>query len=234
MTLAQAITRVLKRVGMSSSTSEFQDVARTYINLMMAETVSDIPWWWLDITTTFATVDGTRTYNPISGQVTAWWSFVDETNNYPLDIIDADSYDSFDPDRSESGDARDIYISGVDATTGYPAIDVFPLPDSADTIRVRYRKDVDEWTSSNDASDFLTLGIPRIIESVLVYGATSLYLEELGDDSGAGREAGNLDRVMRIARKQNIQMQGNKRFPPITQGGQVNALIRVDSSLAVP
>lgn len=192
-----------------------------------------VPWWWLDRTTTFATVASTRTYNPISGNVTAWWSFVDETNNLTLDIIGPDAYDSYDPDRSESGNPRAVYVSGVDDTTGYPAVDVFPLPDAANTIRVRYRLEIAAWTSSDDATELSVLGVPRIIESVLIYGATSLYLEDEGDDGGAGVESQNFQRALMAAKEQNLAMQGNKKNRPVNPA-ENPALISVDSTLAVP
>lgn len=235
MTLGEAITRVLKRVGLSTSTSTYQDTARDYINQILAEVMPLVPWWFLDKTTTFATVASTRTYNPISGNVTAWWSFVDETNNITLDIITADSYDSFDPDRDETGLPRAVYVGGVDATTGYPAIDIFPLPDQANTIRVRYRADINEWTSSDDATDFVALGIPRIMESVVVYGAAALMLEEEGDEGGASRESGNFQRALDAAKRQNLGMQGNRKNLPVNDDTLNNpSLIRVDSTLAVP
>jgi len=233
VTLAEAITRVIDRVGLSTTTDAYKDKARSYLNQILAEVAPMVPWWWLDGTTTFATVASTRSYQPVSGNVTAWWSFVDETNNRTLDIISADSYDSYDPDRSETGNPRAIYIAGTDATTGYPVVDVFPLADAAYTIRVRYRKDIDEWTSSNDSTDFVTLGIPRIIESVLIHGAVALYLEEEGDDSGAARESGNFERTLRIALRQNLSMRGNMRATPVNPE-RTNALIQVDSTLAVP
>ena len=298
MTLAQGITRILQRTGKSITDSDFKDRARNYVNMILAEHMPLIPWWWLDKTTTFTTTetftisiiagtftagetitgDGgstavvdaytagattitahtisaaftasetvtggtsgatatyasttrTRTYTPVSGNVTAWHSFVDQSNNRTLDIISNDAYDSFDPDRDQEGDARAVYISGVDATTGDPAIDIFPLAPASDVLRIRYRKDVDEWTSSNDATDFLVLGIPRVFESVLVYGATALYLEDEGDDSGANRESQNLARALDAARRQNKGMQGNRQFFGRDSGDEFSALIRVDSSI---
>jgi hypothetical protein len=182
-------------------------------------------------TATYASTTRTRTYTPVSGNVTAWHSFVDQSNNRTLDIISNDAYDSFDPDRDQEGDARAVYISGVDATTGDPAIDIFPLAPASDVLRIRYRKDVDEWTSSNDSTDFLVLGIPRVFESVLVYGATALYLEDEGDDSGANRESQNLARALDAARRQNKGMQGNRQFFGRDSGDEFSALIRVDSSI---
>jgi len=230
VTLGECITRILERVGLTSTSAEFKDQARHYINLMLAETVPLAQWWWLDRSTTFDTVASTATYTPISGNVTSWWSFTDETNNYPLGIIGPTQYDSWDPDQDQTGDPRYAFIAGQDATTGYPTIALYPIPDAVNTIRVRYRADVDEWTSANDSTDFLTLGIPRIMESVLLYGASSLYLERQGDDSGAERESGNLDRVLKLARKQNLAMWGDRSPNPNPEDGP---LIILDSTLAI-
>ena len=229
MKLGECITRVLERVGLTATSTEFQNQARHYINMMLAETVPLVQWWWLDRSTTFATVASTATYSPVSGNVTSWWSFTDETNNRTLGIIGPTQYDSWDPDQDTTGDPRSVFIAGQDATTGYPTVSLYPIPDGAYTIRVRYRADIDEWTSTNDNTDFLTLGIPRIMESVLLYGACSLYLERQGDDSGASREAGNLDRALKAARKQNLAMWGD-RSPSTPDYGP---LIILDSTLAI-
>lgn len=215
MTLGQALTRVLRRVGLSTTTAGFQDKARDYINLVLSEVVPDVPWWWLDRTTTFSTSNGTRTYQPVSGNVTAWWSFVDATDERPLEIVGPDEYDASDLDRSETGTVEKVFLAGLDTTTGYPVVELWRTPNSTNTIRVRYRADIDEWTSANDDTDLLVLGIPRIIESVLISGATAYYLEEEGDEGGAKREGENFARVLQIAKRQNIQMQGNRKFMPV-------------------
>lgn len=234
MTLTQLITRVLSRTGLSISASDHQDRARDYINQMLAEITPMVPWWWLSRNTTFATVASTRTYRPVSGNVTAWFSFVDETSNRTLEIIGNDAYNSVDPDRSESGSPRAVLITGLDlSNSGFPSVDIFPLPDSVKTIRVQYRADIDEFTSSDDPSDLLALGVPRIVESILEYGAVALYLEENGDDSGASREGGNLSRVLEVALKQNLLMQGNRRALPMDTSRGPDALIRVDSTKAI-
>lgn len=233
MTLSEGITLVLKRVGLSSTADEFRDQAREYINLIMAEHAPLVPWWFLNRTTTFDTVADTRVYSPVSGNVTEWYSFTNETDDRLLEIIGPDEYDWLDPNRSEKGSVYTVYIGGVDATTGYPTVELYRIPSGVETIRVRYQLELGGWTSSNDASEFSVLGVPRIVESILIYGAASLYMEENGDDSGAAREAGNLTRVIEAAKKQNIRMQGNRRYLPQQTAGSYS-LIRVDNSLAVP
>jgi hypothetical protein len=233
MTLAEGITRVLNRVGLSDTTTEFKDRARDYINQILAETVPSPSWWWLDRTTTFATVASTRVYSPVSGNVTSWYSFVDETNNRPLTIVGPDEYDLSDVDRSQTGSVDRVFIGGQDATTGHPTVELWRTPDSVETIRVRYKADIDEWTSSDDLTDFLALRIPRIMESVLIYGASSLYMEENGDDSGGAREAGNFQRALQQAKKQNVEMQGNRKYIPLPADQIEDGLITIGTDIVV-
>ena len=103
MTLSEGITRVLNRVGLSDTTAEYQNRARDYINQIVAETVPLLDWWFLNAETTFNTVASTRTYQPVSGNVTAWYSFMDTTNNRLIEIVGPDEYDLSDIDRSDEG-----------------------------------------------------------------------------------------------------------------------------------
>jgi hypothetical protein len=214
MTLGEAITLVLQRTGLSITVTANKNQARTYLSLSASEHLPLVPWWFLDRTTTFATVAATRSYQPISGQVTAWWSFVDETNDRPLEIVGPDAYDLLDPDRTRDGSAYKVHIAGLDATTGYPVVDLWYTPDSVATIRVRYRMDINVWSSSNDASDLTVLGLPRILHSALLYDASAKYMEENGDDTGSDRERQNHNRAVRAAKRQNLLMQGNRSDPP--------------------
>tara|TARA_R100000306_G_C4370155_1_gene139579 strand:- start:154 stop:861 length:708 start_codon:yes stop_codon:yes gene_type:complete len=232
MTLAQAITLVLRRTGLSTSVEGLQDQARTYLSLSVAEIVPMVPWWWLDRTTTFATVASTRTYSPVSANVTAWHSFVDVTNDRPLTIVGPDEYDLLDLDQGDTGTVEAVFLAGMDTSTGYPEIELWRTPSAVATIRVRYRIDIDEWTSSNDASDFITLGIPRIVESILVHGATALYMEEEGDDSSARLERARHQAALAMARRQHGNMQGNRNYPPIRNRAGGDLFLRIGSGAA--
>ena len=231
MTLGESIDKVLNRAGLAESSTKYTDDARTYLSMFATELIHLVPWWFLDRTTTFDTVDGTRTYQPVSGPVTTFYSFTDQTNARPLTALTPDEYDLTDPDRDDSGTVEAVSIEGVDATTGYPVVGLWRTPDDAYTIRVRYRIDIAEWASTDDASEMTTLGIPPIIRNALIYGATSLFLEELGDDSSSQRETVNMKRAIVAAQKRNLDMiRGNRRNLPKRDTG--GALIRVGSSLA--
>jgi len=300
MTLGEAITMVLNRVGLDTTNTDFKDEARNYINLTAVEVSALVDWWWLDRTTTFvttntltvtggsgtfvsgetitggtssktATVDGysaspkeiyvyspsgsftasetltggtsgataafsssagTRTYKPISSGVGSWYSFYDQTNENPLTIIGADQYDLLSQDYSDTGTVESVYVSGVDTTTGYPIIEVWRVPGTTnETMRVRYRIAMTSWASGNDATSLLALGLPQILEGAAVYGATKLYLQEKGDDQGAAREASELGRVVDLALRQNLHMQGNRTYPAAPPSAASPFQIVVDSSL---
>lgn len=214
MTLSDGITMVLRGTGLSENASDLQDQARDYLSFVAAEVMADIPWWFLDRTTTFNTVDGTRSYQPISGNISNWWSFVDETNNRPLNIVGPDEYDALDPDQTNSGTVEAVYPSGLDATTGYPVVELWRTPSAVATIRVRYRIDIPKFTDTQDDDEFYVLGFPRIFENILVHGARSLYLEDEGDETQSAREFERQERLLKLARRQSVRQAGNQRYPP--------------------
>lgn len=229
MTLGEGISRVLERSGLSTGSTDYQAYAREDMSLILAEVLPVVPWWWLDRTTTFDTTSGTRTYSPISSQVTAWYSFVNESDDRTLTIVGPEWYDSVDVDQDDSGTIEVVFIAGVDATTGYPVIELWRTPSSTETIRVRYRIDIDEFTSSDDDSSFQSLGLPRIMENVLIHGATSLMLERNGDDTGSARESANFERTLKAAKRQNLDMRGKRRFKPWRP--RPEAIIRIGTDI---
>ena len=227
MTQIQAIKTVLKRVGLSTANSELQDQARLYLSMVVAEVSPLADWWWLDRTATFDTVASTRTYTPISGNVAAWFSFVDESNNRTLDIVGPDEYDALDLNRDDAGTVEAVFIGGLDSSTGYPTIELWRTPSAAATIRVRYRRDV-LLDISQDNNELLVIGIPRIIESVLIYGASALYLDEEGDEGSAAKEDARYSQALSLALRQNSRQQGNRRYPPLrNRAGDGELVLRV-------
>lgn len=184
------------------------------------------------VTATYGSSANTRVYTPVDGAVTAWWSFVNETDEWPLEIVGPDEYDMSDEDRSLTGSVYKVFIGGVDTTTGYPTIELYYTPSSTNvTIRVRYQIAITEWGASNDNQTFLKLGFPQIAESALIYGAAKLYYEEKGDEAGAQREAAEMNRVMRLMMKANLAQQGNRRYPASDQ--PYSFIVRTDNSLVV-
>ena len=233
MTLGEAIDRVQNRAGLSESSATYTTRARSYLSMIAMEVSNLVPWWWLDRTTTFDTVASTRTYTPIASQITALYSLWDEDNERHVDFVTADEYDALDPEHTDEGTVEAACVEGVDATTGYPVIGLWRVPSAVVTIRIRYRIEINEWTSSNDSSDFLALGIPRLLENALVYGATGLVMEENGDEQGAAREGANMARIVELAKKRNLDMvHGDRRFLPLRGRGSPRPLIQVGTSLA--
>uniref|UniRef100_A0A6M3IF95 Uncharacterized protein n=1 Tax=viral metagenome TaxID=1070528 RepID=A0A6M3IF95_9ZZZZ len=220
MTLAAAITMVLNRVNLSTSNTAYRDRARDYLSFVLGEVTPSVPWWWLDRITTFNTVASTRTYKPISGNVGAWYSFVDDTNGRLLSIIGSDEVDALDPEQDDTGTVEAVCLEGLDATTGYPVIALYRIPNAVISVRVRYRIDLGAFASTQDGSELLTLGVPRVIENVLIHGATGLYLEDEGDETLSVREFDRQQRCLDVARRQQSQVQGNRRYIPRRSYGE--------------
>jgi hypothetical protein len=233
MKLSAAITRTLRRAGLSTTDTTEMDRGREALSLIVAEVIAPVPWWWLDRTATFPTVASTRTYQPISGNVSAWFSFYDETNDNPIAIVGPDKYDLLDGDRSETGDVKAVFVEGLDDSTGYPVIGTFPTPSAVATIRVRYRLDIAEWTSTNDAKELSVLGLIRIAENVIIYGGSALLLEEEGDRDQASQEWGHHFRTLDYLKRQNLNMQGNRSYVPSGSiAGDDPLILRIGTDLA--
>lgn len=180
------------------------------------------------VTATYSSSTETRVYTPISGQVTAWWGAVDETNDYPLEIIGPDASDWLDYDRDETGQVEALFVGGLDATTGYPTIALWRIPDTTnETIRVRYRQDIATWSSSDDSTSLQVLGITRSLESALIYTASGLYLEENRQYEAAAAEGSNAARALAAHQRQAVAMQGNRRYPAKRWADDNDLVIRV-------
>lgn len=187
-----------------------------------------------EATATYASTAETRVYTPVSGPVTNWWSFHDVTNEYPLEIVGPDLYDLADIDRSETGKVVAVYIAGLDADTGYPVIELYRTPGTTnETIRVRYRMDIAEWGSGDDGTTLMALGISRIFESVILYGAEALYLEQERHYSAARLAWANKARALLAAIENNRRNQGSRRYPARESGGRgADLTINVGTDLA--
>lgn len=178
------------------------------------------------VTATYASTDETRVYSPISGQVTDWWSFYDETNEWPLDIVGRDEFDLLQRDQVDTGNVEAVFIAGMDGDTGYPTIELWRTPGTTnETIRARYHMDISEWASSDDAIDMSILGVPRIVEKIIMHGAAAMYMEDEGDE-GTGRvELGRHAVAVEAAKARNRRMQGNRQYPPVRGRRNRNSLI---------
>lgn len=121
--------------------------------------------------------------------------------------------DAIDPDQSEANDPQWVVLTGADATTGAPQVDLHPTPStSSDTIKYRYFKYIPEWTTANDSQDLFTIhGIPILLHQALYNGIAALIQVEMGDDSGAGINRSEMERIIRQALAVNGRMSGNGR-----------------------
>lgn len=183
-------------------------------------------------TATFSSSTETRVYRPVSSGVSAWHSFTDATNDDPLAIIGYDDYDLADLDRNETGALQAVLVGGLNADTGYPEIEVHPKPSTTnETIRARYRVDFLGWSSTDDSSNLRVLGVPRIIEGVIAWRASQWYKQEIGDEAGAISDGRNYAAFLATAKRQNLNMQGNRTYPSEPAGAGQDFQVRVTDAL---
>ena len=94
MTLAQAITMTLNRVGLLTTNTTYKDQARLYLNMAAKRVSGEIggKWWWLHKTTTFKTTK-TITVSGITGTILAGDAISDNGGSGATATVDAD-YDA--------------------------------------------------------------------------------------------------------------------------------------------
>ena len=139
------------------------------------------------------------------------YSWRDESNNRVLTIASWDEMDRADANQDQESDARWIIPEGIDSSTGYQVVAVFPLHDtSGETFRYRYYAFIADWTSANDSTE-LARWVPEILQPAIVYAGAALYQQEKGDEDGAEENRKESDRQVDRALRVNSTMFGNRR-----------------------
>jgi hypothetical protein len=183
MTLKKVMEMALRRAGLNEETSSFLDNARDYFNVGLRDLSERRAWRWLFKSSTFTTTSSTRNYS-LASDVMRPLSFVNTTDNHTMDIVDASVVDRVDPDADEEGNPRSVYIAGINSSTGYWTVDLYPIPDDGSTtITYRYYAFIADKTSSNDDTD-LAATLPPWAQNAMIYFISSQYKGELGDLDG--------------------------------------------------
>lgn len=183
MTLTKVMQLALRRIGLDENAAAFQDNARDYFNLGAKDLSSRRAWRWLFKNSSFTTTASTRTYS-LASDVMRPLSFFNTTDNLVMEMRDPELPDRLDPNQDDSGEPRIVSVSGINSSTGYWEIDLFPLPsDSSTNIRYRYFAYITDKTSSDDATD-LAATLPEWAQLALIHYIASMYKGELGDIDG--------------------------------------------------
>lgn len=183
MTLTKVLSIALRRIGISDGATAFTDNARDYFNVGLRDLCEQRQWTWLFKNSSFTTTASTRTYS-LASDVMRPLSFRNDTDNFKMVMVDVDVVDKIDPDEDETGTPAMVYISGINTSTGFWEVDLYPTPDTnSDTIRYRYYAFIADKTSSDDATDLVTT-LPAWTQNALIYYIASMYKGELGDIEG--------------------------------------------------
>tara|TARA_R100001510_G_C7644252_1_gene201719 strand:+ start:309 stop:1007 length:699 start_codon:yes stop_codon:yes gene_type:complete len=209
MTNIEILQVALRRVGLNTNSSTFKNSARDYLNLVGKDIQSREQWNWLFKSATFNTVADTRTYS-LETDVLTPLSFRNITENHVIIVQSTQDIDAADPDSSTDGDPRFVAINGID-TNGAIQVTLYPTPDGVDSIGYRYYRQIPDFVELED-NNSINQYYPPVIQPALIYGISSLFKQEKGDDQGAGVDRNEMERVLAIASRQNLSVQGNRKF----------------------
>ena len=209
MTNIEILQIALRRVGLNTNSSTFKNSARDYLNLVGKDIQSREQWNWLFKSATFNTVADTRTYS-LETDVLTPLSFRNITENHVIIDQSTQDIDAADPDSSTDGDPRFVAINGID-TNGAIQVTLYPTPDGVDSIGYRYYRQIPDFVELED-NNSINQYYPPVIQPALIYGISSLFKQEKGDDQGAGVDRNEMERVLAIASRQNLSVQGNRKF----------------------
>ena len=205
MTPEKIIDIALRRAGLTSSSSDFKDNAREYLNLASKDITGRVRWSWMFQDASITTSSGTRSYS-LASDVLEPLSFRDETEDKFLRISSVLDTDMLDPDEDESGEAQLVVLKNLNSSTGYWDVDIYPTPDSTNTISYRYYRFIPylDADGGDDATD-LAPKCPAWVQPALIYGVAGLYLSELGSVDSANMEFRLMESVIDQALDRNAR-----------------------------
>jgi hypothetical protein len=211
MTPYKIMEIALANVGLPISNSQFKTRAREYLDIEAGDLVSRTRWLWRYKATTLTTSNGIRAYS-LASDVLEPLAFRDQTNNQPLEMTTTRIPDGLDPNADETGQPRVVVLTGINASTGYWTVDIFPTPTATLTVAYRY---FSTWaalaTNGNDDTTDLAPKIPIWVQPALIHGVTARYLNEKGNYALAAQEEGKKERVIQQPLDRNIKAQGDAR-----------------------
>lgn len=201
----------LASVGLSISNSAFKTRAREYLDLTAIDITNRTRWLWRFKDTTLTTVAAQRAYS-LASDVLEPLQFRDQTNDQPLEMWTTDTIDHADPGDTESGQTRAVIITGINSSTGYWSVALFPTPSAVTTVAYRYFA---YWvplaTNGNDDLVDLAPKIPLWVQPALIHGTTEKYYTEKGNFQLAANERQKMEAIIATALDRNIQARGSVR-----------------------
>ena len=205
MTPEKIIDIALRRAGLTSSSSDFKDNAREYLNLASKDITGRVQWSWMFQDASITTSSGTRSYS-LASDVLEPLSFRDETEDKFLRISSVLDTDMLDPDEDESGEAQLVVLKNLNSSTGYWDVDIYPTPDSTNTISYRYYRFIPDLDADGGDDDTdLAPKFPAWVQPALIYGVAGLYLSELGSVDSANMEFRLMESVIDQALDRNAR-----------------------------
>jgi hypothetical protein len=121
-----------------------------------------------------------------------------------IDTIHPHTMDEEDPDQDYEAEQKQVALTGINATTGYWSVDLYPTPDTTgESVKYRYYASHPDLVEGDDDTD-LAPKYPRYIQAPLLWGTAGMYKGEKENDSESfewQRYGSALESAIRINRR---------------------------------
>ena len=162
----------------------------------------------------------TRLYDG-ANNIQALISAFNETGNDSLHIDRPRIIQRQDPDFTETGTPCFLYPWGIDSS-GTMQLALYPMDSTTnETISYQYYSFTPDFTK-DELSTSLDSYIHPTIQPAVYFGIGRLLKQQEGDDEGALIDEAEFQKVLRRARRNNIDILGDyvtrRQYPPMTEG----------------
>ena len=221
MTLTKCIELALANAGLASTAATFQTKARDYINLGTKEISAVKEWRWLFAEGSITTTAHTSEYD-LADDGMHPVSFRNVTDDFEMRMVDVLALDRIDPDTDLKSGPENVAVIKWNGTNTNWTVQLWPTPDTnSETIKYRYRKYIADFTSSNDATELDTLGLPDWVQPAVMYYAAAKIMQEKQDAEGSALAQQSYDRMVRHYLEVDMDASGSQ--------GCLTHLIRTDA-----
>ena len=199
------------RASFAVSAAVYLVRARQYLNDELDELCASADWLWRFKTSTISAVNGTSTYS-LASDVMFPHTFWDQTNNNTLQVRGLEHLNESDPDRDQTGTPAVVILQGLNTSTGYWTVRIYPTPDASATIGYSYWGSIPEVFAPGTGGAVVTdstemnLYVPRELHPALYHGIEARFYSGKGAHDHADKAFEARDRII----KKSLQLQSRQ------------------------
>ncbi len=201
MTFAQILTNAKARCNVSSE-SQYDIAIKLWINDGQRDILNRYLWDFSRDYQDLSTVASTEEYS--LAQPCIVYNARNVTSTIPMRFIKDIDFDRQFPSPTATGAPRYFRMSGQSqvssSATVYPKVQLYPIPDTVYTIRLRYFKRYPDLSADSDISP-----IPEAYHELLVNYACNVFFSSQGDVRAVEQYTKYENGLMSLVEQQNAQ-----------------------------